>query len=958
MDVPEDRESQRRDTAQFGRFVLRLGERRLEKDDCPIRLGGRALDILISLVSRAGEVVSQQALQDEVWPNVTVDPVSLRVQMTALRKVLGDGEEAAQYIATIPNRGYCFVAPVAWKMLDACALVGADQTRLPKLRPLVGREYAVSSVITKLVEKRFVTLTGTGGIGKTAVAVAVAHALVSTFRDGVHFFDLSALASPAAVLVMLRRDVLRHYSISDQMFPPVAQAMGGKHALVVFDCCDHMAPAMGALAADLISQTDGVHVLVTSREITRAPGETVVRLPPLDYPADASVLSVDNLREYAAMRLLAQLIGAGGLRPSDDDLRAMAVMAAKLDGLPLALELAAYSIAETGIARTASLIASRFVLFLTNQSAALPRHESLNAALEWSYDQLTSEQKSVLRNLSVFVGPFTLEGVHGVAAEAGLDAPATLAALVTLSGKSLVSRDDRGEVPQYLLLDTTRSFAFSKLLTMGNAEAVKRRHAQYIENCFAEANAAAQGLPFGHNADRLSMHIQNVRAALEWCFSPRGDLALGARIAAASARVFLILGLNQEGKRWFTLALESLDATSIGTRLEFDIRFAISACNVSIIQNPVDMMNDAKAIVGLADQVGDAITRLETRAWECMTCVQLRHSDETLSAAIYLRQLALSMDDYPAQLLGDWVLGMVQHFRGALEQVAPLCKTAATLSFTRENVYFSSMQKTFQVAAVGSMARTLWLRGMPDAAIKMARAALDRPDSLFAKRSNVPIFFIPLYVWVGDWQASENLLQNAQEKLIIDENDGAFLGAFRGEICLKRGHFAEAVVLLQEYCDLHKERPLFAQMAVFSTDLAEAFAVSGQYMRAAQAMQTAFAVHEMFGESFFTPELYRVMGLVAAIAPLSVTPDAETWFLRAIDCAERQGSLSFRLRATTSLAQLYRCNGARGRARAMLSAVYNRFTEGFETIDLVAARNLLDQLGDAGNDVCHLSAMS
>lgn len=956
--MPEETKPQRGDTAQFGRFVLWLGERRLEKDASPVRLGGRALDILISLVGRAGEVLSQQELQDEVWPNVTVEPVSLRVQMTALRKVLGDGEEAAQYIVTIPNRGYCFVAPVTWTMPDAYALAGADQRRLPKLRPLVGREYSVSNVIAKLVETRFVTLTGTGGIGKTAVAIAVAHALASTFRDGVYFFDLSALASPAAVLVMLRRDVLRRYSISDRIFPPIAQAMGDKRALLVFDCCDHMAPAMGALAADLVSQTEGVHVLVTSREILRAPGETVITVAPLDYPVDASVLSGDELREYAAMRLLTQLIGTGGLRPSEDDLRALAVMAAKLDGLPLALELAAHSIAETGIARTASLIASRFMLFLTNQCAPLPRHESLNAALEWSYAQLKSEQKAVLRNLSVFVGPFTLDGVHGVAVEAGLDAPAVAAALVTLSGKSLVSRDDRGEVPQYFLLDTTRSFAFSKLLTMGNAEAVQRRHAQYIENYFAEANAAAPGLPFGHNAHGLSVHIQNVRAALEWCFSPRGDLALGARIAAASARVFLILGLNQEGKRWFTLALESLDATSIGTRLEFDIRFAISACNVSIIQNPVDMMDDAGAIVELADQVGDAITRLETRAWECMTCVQLRHSDETLSAAIYLRQLALSMDDYPAQLLGDWVLGMVQHFRGALEQVAPLCKSAATLSFTRENAYFSSMQKTFQVAAVGSLARTLWLRGTPDAAINMTRAALDRPNSLLAQRSNVPIFFIPLYIWVGDWQASENLLRNAQEKLIIAEGEGAFISAFRGEMYLKRGNIAEAVLLLQEYYDLHKDGPLFAQMAVFSTDLAEALAISSQYMRAAQAMQTAFAVHEMFGESFFTPELYRVMGLVAAIAPPSVSPDAETWLLRAIDCAERQGSLSFRLRATISLAQLYRRKGAAGQARAMLSAVYNRFTEGFETIDLVAARNLLDQLGDAGNDVCHLSAMN
>jgi tetratricopeptide (TPR) repeat protein len=353
------------------------------------------------------------------------------------------------------------------------------------------------------------------------------------------------------------------------------------------------------------------------------------------------------------------------------------------------------------------------------------------------------------------------------------------------------------------------------------------------------------------------------------------------------------------------------------------------------------------AAIELADKCGDGILRAESRAWDCMLLAQVRPIVDTIEVATTIRDIALSTNDYPTQLLGDWLLGFAYHLRGELHRVAPLCASAATLALSTQSIFISTGQTFAQVCAIGSLARTMWLQGKPDMALSVARAVLNQPGGCIRDLLlNSQVFFIPLFIWAGAWEEAEASVSELWTRAGQDMIRGVLL-SYKGSIRLKRGHLASAVLLLQEALGKYPD-PM--DPGTLATDLAEALALSGQFDAARQAIDKAFASAERLGETFFFPELYRVMGVVMAIGPPAQAKDAEIWFLRALECASRQGSLGFELRAATSLARLYESAGHTAQARDMVAAVYDRFTEGFDTPDLVAARLLLEQLNESLNE--------
>ena len=783
------------ETAAFGAYVLHPAARRLEKGGVPAALGGRALDILILLVARAGEIVSHQELQNTVWPNLLVEQSSLRVQMNLLRKALGENDEGGHFIINIAGRGYCFVAPVQRTLTEQSIGAADSEAALPKLKPLVGREQAVRGVIARLIEKRFVTLVGTGGVGKTAVAVAAADALLPAFGGAVYFLDLGEVTSPHAAHVMLGRAALRRVVVAEGAVQGLADSLRDKRMLIVLDCCDHISGAMGELAATLLRETAEIHVLATSRERLGGDGEMIIPLPPLAYPRDAETLPAESLAEYAGVRLLADLVRRPGtpIAPNDADLRALADMTRQLDGMPLALELAAASIAQNGIAQTASMIDSRFALFMTNPHTTMPRHASLSAALEWSYGQLTMEQKIVFRCLSVFAGSFTMEGVRHVAADVDLDAPTTAAAAMRLLAKSMITQEAGVESLRYRMLDTTRAFALSKLLTLGEGDLVRRRHAAFMARYLASANANVRGPSLGRRSEGLEANIHNIRAALEWCFSAHGDTILGARLAAASAHIFMTLWLHAEGLNWSLRALSSLDKECVGTQLELDVRIAII-----VTANEPNTFHHVPAqlpaIIKLADRHEDHVWRAEARAIDCMSMAEFRPIKETVENARFVRDISLLSGDMPTRLLGDWLLGLAYHLRGNLSEVGPLCASAATFAFSEESVFFSGTQAGAQTGAIGSLARTLWLQGKPDAALRVARDAVIRLAGV-AHTAILRKFFVPLFIWCGAFEDAEKLLSNAHEET-AHEIDVGTAYMFAGALSLARGNLDHAVSAL------------------------------------------------------------------------------------------------------------------------------------------------------------------
>src|ERR1700720_1390980 len=469
---------------QFGPFELSIGERVLRRQSVALPLGSRALDILIYLAERPGEVIAKQELIDHVWSDVTVEEGSLRVHVAAIRKALGDGQFGNRYIANIKGRGYSFVGTVV-------PLAGGPenrnarfprQGRLP-VRPItmIGRETVVSEVSDKLRKERFVTLLGPGGIGKTTIALAVGRAAAEEFGGEVYFVELESLTDPRHVAGAVATSLGVALKSKDPGLELV-DLVRSRKLLIILDSCEHVIEAVASFAEQLYRQTEEIHVLTTSRELLKVEGEHCYRVLPLDYPPAGSEQTANAVLRYPAAQLFVQRVAAraGSFVLTDEEAPFVAEMCRRLDGLPLAIELAAGQVAALGIKNTAARLVSRPELLKLSHRTTVPRHRTLKATLDWSYDLLSDAERIVFRRIAPFVGYFTLEGARYVAGELGLGTGQIFDAIAGLVEKSLIATRIDETRAQYRLLDTTRAYALEKLEEHGEFDPISLRHAEYV----------------------------------------------------------------------------------------------------------------------------------------------------------------------------------------------------------------------------------------------------------------------------------------------------------------------------------------------------------------------------------------------------------------------------------------------------------------------------------------------
>ncbi len=486
---------------RFGPFELSIGERVLRRDGQMIPLGDRALDVLIYLADRPGEVIAKQELIDHVWSDVTVEEGSLRVHVAAIRKALGDGQLGNRYIANIRGRGYSFVGTVV--PLAGGAESGSDefrhQGRLP-VRPLtmIGRETVISEVSDKLRDERFVTLLGPGGIGKTTIALAVGRAVAEEFGGKVYLANLESLTDPRHVAGAVATSLGLALKSKDPGLELV-ELVRSRKLLIILDSCEHVIETVASLAEQLFQQTEEIHVLTTSRESLNVEGENCYRVLPLDYPPDGSEQTAHAVLRYPAVQLFVRRVTAraGSFVLTDEEAPFVAEMCRRLDGIPLAIELAAGQVAALGIKNTVA----RLELLRLSHRTAVPRHRTLKATLDWSYDLLSYAERIVLQCIAPFVGHFTLEGARHVAGELGVGTGEIFDAIAGLVEKSLIAtRIDEAQA-QYRMLDTTRAYALEKLEEHAEFDAISQRHAEYVAGYLESQKVAPLALL---NAERVA----------------------------------------------------------------------------------------------------------------------------------------------------------------------------------------------------------------------------------------------------------------------------------------------------------------------------------------------------------------------------------------------------------------------------------------------------------------------
>jgi predicted ATPase/DNA-binding winged helix-turn-helix (wHTH) protein len=942
------------DAISFGPFTLRMAERFLECVGGPIELGARALDILIVLVERAGQVINKKDLIARVWPDTTVDESNLRFHIASLRKALSDGKSGARYVITVPGRGYCFVAPIfrssALRLLSAKSLLASQSNGLPPhLTRMVGRDETVQKISSQLATKRFVSIVGPGGIGKTTVAVALGHKLLADYEGGVYFLDLVPLDDP----LLVPSAVASALGLLVQSNDPSLGLIGflrDKRILIILDNCEHVVETAATLAERIFQEAPQVCVLATSREALRVEGEHVHLLTPLESPPDDPGLTATLARTFPAVQLFLERVAASGhyFELEDGDAPTVAEICRRLDGIALAIELAAGRVNAYGLRTTAALLNDRFRLLWEGRRTALLRHQTLSAALDWSYDLLSDRDRLILRRLSVFVGVFTLDAALTVASGTDIGSVQVAAVVASLVGKSLVSADTSEVTTRYRLLDTTRAYLKTKS-DSEDAHETARRHAIYYLDLLQRAGAIPESTASGiGSAPASAEHLGNVRAALEWSFSDRGDIEIGSALAAASARLFLGLSQLTECRRWTERAITKLGETSRGSRTEMELQ-AILGLSLMFARGNSERVRDAlNRSLLIAAELGDLHSEL--RLLGALFTFHGRTGEFHSASEVALRSafVAQKIADSVGIAEAHTALGIARHVEGdgasarfhleaAIE--IPVCPSRDTYFFGFEYRYFARIVH----------ARVLWQEGLSDQATAAARKILEEVETLEhpVTRCVSLIWGIPIFLWNGDLSSAEHYIDR-----VIKQTDKYSLApyqaaahALKGELMVKRGDAESGVLVLRGWLEtLHQLRYELSTIALAAA-IAEGLTTLGQFDAALKTIDENISLAERNAPLAVMPELLRIKGDILVATPGSDKSKAEECFLNSLDLAGRRGALGWELRAASSLAFMLCRQGRLEEGRRVLAPIYDRFSEGFNNSDLKSATRLMLELG-------------
>jgi predicted ATPase/DNA-binding winged helix-turn-helix (wHTH) protein len=909
-----------------------------------ILLAPRTFAVLRYLVEHPGRLVTQDELLEALWPKTYVQPEVLKSHIAAIRAVLGDDARNPIFIETRSRRGYRFIAPVT-----EGGLMPSPMTNLPEVvSELIGREAELRAVTALATEHRLVSLVGAGGIGKTRLGLEVARHLLPRFSDGVFVAELGPLLSPEPVPATVASALGLTHVVGTVSCEGVASAVGTKKLLLVIDNCEHVIEAAAGMAEALLRTSPGAVLVATSREPLRISGEYVYRVPPLDVPAEDNQ-DMEDVFRYGAVRLFVSRAHAADPRYVAEGGVAVATAAIcrRLDGMPLAIELAATRTVAFGVSGVAARLDDRFRLLTGGSRTALPRHQTMRATLDWSYELLSDSERMVLRRLGVFVGAFTLDAASAVAASIDLPASGVAESVADLVGKSLVSTDVGGPILHYRLLETTRAYAREKLIESAELDDAARRHAEYFRDLFDRAETEFETRPNAEWLPAYRPHIDDLRAALDWAFSPSGDVGVGVALTAATVPLWTRLSLLTEFRARVEQAIAGLGRqvpsdSRRDMRLYLALGHAILHSHASAGQEMRAAFTKALELAEIMDDSGYRLAALHGLYAARLYTGGYRNA---LDLAEKFRTVAADTVDAPT---GNLLIGVTLHVLGdqpgARRHLEPL---VGSHFVTARLSHLSLYQRDQRVVLDCYYARVLWLQGFGDKAkglteelVDYARTIDPRPSLLYA----LLIAACPIAVFVSDLKTVEHHVRLAFDLAARRSLEywSAWAQCFEGILLIKRGKNLAGSQLLQSALERLPEPSVHFHKSPFLAELAAGLAGAGQIAEGLGVVDKALARAEQTEAGWYLAELLRTKGELHLLERLPTAVEtAEKCFHRALDVARDQGALSWELRSAISLARLWHGQNRVNQARKLLGPVYRRFTEGFETADLIAARAFL-----------------
>jgi predicted ATPase len=560
-------------------------------------------------------------------------------------------------------------------------------------------------------------------MGKTTVAVAVVHRLAQEFGGATCFVDLSQHSESGAVTAAIAAAVGCQAAAGDASSILVTY-LSDRRMLLVLDNCEHVIDVVATLAERLFLKAPQLHLLTTTREALRVEGENVHLLAPLESPREGGLLTASEVLACPAVQLFVERATASGHRDplSDLDAPAVAYICQRLDGIPLAIELAAGRVGAYGVRGTADLLDKRFRLLWQGRRSALPRHQTLQAMLDWSFNLLTASEQLVLSRLSVLVGDFTLDDAVAVAREKPGEAEQAADALSSLVTKSLVWTTERSGLLHYRLLDTTRTYAAVKLTNGGEEQAVARRHALHFARLLQAQPIRAEA----NDASAPSAHmVGNTRSALEWCFSSGGDAEVGVALAVGAAPLFLSLSLLGECERWCERGLSALSDADRGTGKELELQQALAIAMMFTRGNSDTVRLAIQRGLQLAELLGDARRTTHLLAGLSVFLMRTGEFGAALDCANRLLAVAEAAQDRNSTILAQWMLGASHHLMGDQAAAQHHLEKGFELAPGSGDVPVDAFGYDHRNRALAALARVLWLRGYPERATKTARQAIE-----------------------------------------------------------------------------------------------------------------------------------------------------------------------------------------------------------------------------------------